>query len=49
MNYKPDARQEIAASWPNSIDDSTARDEWGWQPEFGISELVQAMLKAITN
>ena len=48
-NYKPDSRQEIAASWPNSIDDSTARDEWGWQPEFGTSELVEAMLNALAN
>ena len=47
--YSPDERQNIAASWPNSIDDSKAREHWGWKPEFGTDELVKAMLKALSN
>ena len=49
MSYNPDHRQDIAASWPNSIDDSTAREEWGWKPELGVKELVEAMLNALRN
>jgi threonine 3-dehydrogenase len=42
--YEPDFRQEIAASWPESIDDSAAREDWGWQPAFGLSEMTADML-----
>jgi nucleoside-diphosphate-sugar epimerase len=44
VNYAPDFRQEIAAKWPNSIDDSAARTDWGWQPEFDLEKLVETML-----
>lgn len=47
INYKPDFRQAIADSWPNSIDDSTARNDWGWKEKFGISELVKVMLENV--
>ena len=47
--YSPDQRQNIAASWPNSIDDSRAREEWNWKPEFGTKELVESMLNALSN
>jgi nucleoside-diphosphate-sugar epimerase len=43
--YEPDFRQAIAASWPNSIDDSVARRDWGWQPEYGLAEITADMLK----
>jgi nucleoside-diphosphate-sugar epimerase len=46
-NYKPDGRQQIAASWPNSIDDSKANEEWGWSAEFSTKELVKAMIEAL--
>lgn len=36
MNYQPDHRQAIADSWPNSIDDSEARKDWGWSHNFGL-------------
>ncbi len=42
--YQPDFRQEIADSWPRSIDDSAAREEWGWKPDYDLSMLVKDML-----
>jgi nucleoside-diphosphate-sugar epimerase len=47
ISYKPDYRQEIADSWPESIDDSTARDEWSWKPDFDLPTMVQDMLKVL--
>ena len=46
--YKPDFRQDIADSWPRSIDDSVAREEWGWQPEFDLSLTVKDMLEKLS-
>lgn len=44
VTYKPDARQEIADSWINSMDDTTARQDWGWQPKYDISTMTEDML-----
>ncbi len=43
--YEPDDRQEIADSWPEMLDDSAAREDWSWEPEYGLEELVEDMLK----
>ncbi len=45
VSYEPDFRQEIADSWPNSIDDSAARTEWGWQPQYDLDAMTEDMLK----
>ncbi len=45
FSYRPDFRQAIAASWPHSLDDRNARQDWGWQPRFGLRELVTDMLE----
>lgn len=37
-------RQSIAASWPDSLDDSAARREWDWQPQYNIATMTQDML-----
>lgn len=47
ITYKPDFRQKIADSWPDSIDDSAAREEWGWQPKYDLDTMTQDMLKVI--
>jgi nucleoside-diphosphate-sugar epimerase len=44
MNYNPDYRQLIADSWPRSIDDSAARCDWGWQPQFSLKKICEDML-----
>jgi nucleoside-diphosphate-sugar epimerase len=42
--YKPDFRQQIADSWPRSIDDSAAREEWGWEPSYDLMAMTVDML-----
>ncbi|WP_324024309.1 NAD-dependent epimerase/dehydratase family protein [Maribacter sp. BPC-D8] len=44
---KPDFRQEIANSWPCSIDDTTAQNDWGWKAEFDLQKTTQVMLENI--
>jgi len=43
--YHPDFRQEIADSWPESIDDSQARKDWNWAPKFHLDKMTKVMLK----
>lgn len=40
-------KDAISASWPNKLDDSCARKEWGWNPQWGIENMVEDMLKVI--
>ncbi len=44
IDYKPDFRQEIADSWPNSIDDTKARTHWNWKPDFNLQKMTLEML-----
>jgi nucleoside-diphosphate-sugar epimerase len=44
IDYAPDYRQAIANSWPQSIDDSEARKDWGWTAQFDVDALVHDML-----
>jgi nucleoside-diphosphate-sugar epimerase len=48
-SYSPDVRQEYADSWPESVDDSEARNDWGWKADFGLEQLVNEMLTNLTR
>ena len=43
--YNPDYRNDIARCWPSSIDDTKAREDWGWHHKFGLEQMVITMLK----
>ncbi len=45
INYEPDYRQEIADSWPASIDDRQAREDWGWEHQFDLDRMSKSMLE----
>jgi nucleoside-diphosphate-sugar epimerase len=47
ISYKLDFRQQIADSWPKTIDDSAAREEWGWSPDYDLEAMVKDMLKVL--
>ena len=50
ISYSADFRQKIADSWPNSIDDSLAKKDWGWETQYDLSKMTSEMihnLKAI--
>ena len=43
--YEPDYRQQIASSWPDSIDDSEARADWGWKPDYDLNKMTADILE----
>lgn len=48
MEYQVDPlRQAIAESWPNSLDDTCAREEWGWEPQYNLDEMTKDMLEKL--
>jgi len=49
ISYKPDYRQAIAESWPQSIDDSVARKDWGWKEEYDLAAMTRDMLKNLKS
>ena len=49
MSYNPDFRQKIADSWPASIDDFAAREDWGWQHEFDLEKMTKVMLENLSK
>lgn len=49
MDYDIDpVKEEIARSWPDSLDDTCAREEWGWAPQWDLSRMTEDMLKVLT-
>ncbi len=48
-DFVPDVRQEYADSWPDSVDDSAAQSEWGWQAEFDLDALCDAMFDGLNQ
>ena len=49
IEYKPDYRQSIADSWPQSIDDSIARNNWGWKEEYDLTAMTKDMMDNLQN
>ena len=49
INYNPDFRQAIADSWPASIDDSKARNDWNWKEEYDIHEMTKDMILQLSK
>jgi nucleoside-diphosphate-sugar epimerase len=49
IDYAPDFRQKIAESWPESINDDVARNDWGWKPEFDLDAMTKDMLENIPS
>jgi nucleoside-diphosphate-sugar epimerase len=48
-NFIPDIRQKYADSWPNTIDDSLAKKEWGWEANYDIDKIVDSMLDGLSR
>jgi len=46
-DYKPDYRQAIADSWPRSLDDSAAKEEWNWDPTFDLPRMTEDMIRRL--
>ena len=49
VTYQPDNRQEIADSWPNSIDDISAQNDWDWISKYDIANTVKEMIRRLKN
>ncbi|MBL7046813.1 MAG: NAD-dependent epimerase/dehydratase family protein [Candidatus Marinimicrobia bacterium] len=50
MDYDIDSvKQAIAESWPNNMDDSTAREEWGWNPEYDLEAMTKDMIEVLSK
>jgi len=50
MEYQIDpVKQAIADSWPNKMDDSAAREEWGWKPEYDLASMTEDMLRVLST
>jgi nucleoside-diphosphate-sugar epimerase len=48
-DFKPDVRQEYADSWPDSVDDSAAQQDWGWNAEYDLDALCDAMISGLQS
>ncbi len=49
ISYKPDYRQPIAESWPQSIDDSVAQKDWGWKPKYDLPSMTSDMINNLMD
>lgn len=47
--FKPDMRQQIAESWPQTIDDTAARTDWGWSPTFDLAGMTKALYEGVQS
>lgn len=49
IEYAPDFRQAIADSWPDSIDDSRAKEDWGWKPDYDLEAMTKDILENLPS
>jgi len=49
ITYKPDFRQAIADSWPKSIDDTVAQEQWGWHHKYDLEKMTKVMLEEVSK
>ncbi|MCP4761694.1 MAG: NAD-dependent epimerase/dehydratase family protein [archaeon] len=49
IKYEPDYRQSIADSWPKTIDDSCAKEEWGWKPDYNLASMTKDMIEKLSE
>lgn len=49
IKYKPDFRQKIAESWPQSINDALAKKDWGWKPDFTLAKMTKDMIQNLSK
>ena len=49
VDYKPDFRQNIADSWPMSIDDSDAQRDWNWKPSYSLASITKDMIEKLSK
>ena len=49
INYSIDYRNKIAETWPDSISDSSAREDWDWEARYGLKEMTINMLKNLSQ
>ena len=49
ISYQPDFRQRIADSWPKSIDDSEARIDWSWKPQYNLESMSEVMIEKLSE
>ena len=49
ITYSPDFRQKIADSWPDSVDDSAARNDWGWQHKYDLKKMTSTILDGLSD
>lgn len=49
ISYAPDYRQAIADSWPQSIDDSSAKNEWNWKPKYNLETMTKDMIEKLSD
>lgn len=47
VDFKPDQRQQIAQGWPQTIDDSQARQDWGWNHQYDLTKMTQALYEGV--
>ena len=49
VGYSAPLLQDIAESWPDALDDTAARSEWGWRPQYGLDAMTDIMLDEIAK